>query len=184
MLWQRLNYFLPLRPTPQSASAVLPPEAVKTIFGDINVLSIWVHFKSDACFILWRHLLTSEIPASVTAPARYIHNSEISVGEFGGRDAFGCGTTCNMADSPGINIYMTWRARLCWTKSCKNNNMLCCDNSYLVTFSTGRTPLLFPFKLVLLFFFMDRNKKKIPHLQIVVGKCHLSEGRLRIDPWS
>lgn len=47
-------------------------------FGDINVLSVWVYFKSDAYLILWHHLLTSKIAVSVMAPEWYIHNSEIS----------------------------------------------------------------------------------------------------------
>lgn len=71
-------------------------------FGDINVLSVWVYFKSDAYFILWHHLLTSKIPISVTAPKWYIHNSEMSVSKFGyglyfgGYYAFGHSAICNI----------------------------------------------------------------------------------------
>lgn len=47
-------------------------------FGDVNVLSVWVYFKSDARFILWHHLLTSKIAVSVMAPEWGRHNTEIS----------------------------------------------------------------------------------------------------------
>lgn len=41
------------------------------------------------------HLLTSKMPTLVMAPTRHIHNSEISVSEFRGHDAFGRGAMCD-----------------------------------------------------------------------------------------
>lgn len=177
VLWEHLNYFLPLRPTLQSASTILPPVAVETIFGDINVLSIWVLFKSDACFILWRHLFTSKIPALVTAPTRYIHNSEISVSEFRGHDAFGRVAMCATPDSPELTYI--WHDEHSFVEPSHVITTICCfgNSSYLVTFSTWRTPLRSPFKLQILFFsfFLYTGVKKKRYLQNMVGKCHLLE---------
>lgn len=41
------------------------------------------------------HLLTSKMPTLVMAPTQHIHNSEISVSEFRGHDAFGRGAMCD-----------------------------------------------------------------------------------------
>lgn len=85
-------------------------------FGDINVLSAWVYFKSDAYFILWHHLLTSKIPISVTAPTWYIHNSEIFVSKFGlgfyfgGYDDFGLKTLNNIVHFWVKNVFKQHRA--------------------------------------------------------------------------
>ena len=79
---EQVNYFLPLRLTSTATFVLFFLRGSESDFEDINVLSVWVYFKSDAYFILWHHLLTSEIPISAAAPKWYIHNSEISVSEF------------------------------------------------------------------------------------------------------
>lgn len=137
---------------PCGSHCILLPVAVETIFGDINVLSVYVHFKSDACFILRRHLLTSKIPALVMARTQYIHNSEIPVSEFRGHHAFGHGAMCDTPDSPELTYI--WHDEHSFVEPGHVITTMCFfgNSCYLVTFSSWRTPLLFPFKLQMLFF--------------------------------
>lgn len=141
-----------------------PLEVVKTIFGDINVLSIWVHFKSDACFILWRHLLTSEI--SVLGPQRdtFIIHKYLWV-NFGGQCDFGCGTMCNMTDPPELTYI--WHDERGFAKPIHVKTTICCVATLVIWWhlATGRMPLLFYFKLLSLFFMNSTPiKKKKSHV--------------------
>lgn len=88
---------------------------MKTIFGDINVLSVWVYFKSDAYLILWHHLLTSEIPVAVLPQSNahiiqkylFLHSEDVTPSE-----TIQCVIECQHGleqNSPTTEIIASWQ---------------------------------------------------------------------------